>query len=156
MSLSVHIKKDFGGFLLSVDLEHESGIMGLLGASGCGKSLTLKSIAGIVTPDEGRIVLNGRVLFDSEQHMNLSPQVRNVGYLFQNYALFPNMTVEKNILCGLNREKDRNIRREKLENVLEMMELTSLSSRERRWRVFWSADRNCFSWMSHSARWTPI
>ena len=126
MSLSVHIKKDFGGFLLSVDLEHESGIMGLLGASGCGKSLTLKSIAGIVTPDEGRIVLNGRVLFDSEQHMNLSPQVRNVGYLFQNYALFPNMTVEKNILCGLNREKDRNIRREKLENVLEMMELTSL------------------------------
>ena len=62
MSLSVHIKKDFGGFLLSVDLEHESGIMGLLGASGCGKSLTLKSIAGLVTPDEGRIVLNGRVL----------------------------------------------------------------------------------------------
>ena len=100
MSLSVHIKKDFGGFLLSVDLEHESGIMGLLGASGCGKSLTLKSIAGIVTPDEGRIVLNGRVLFDSEQHMNLSPQVRNVGYLFQNYALFPNMTVKRTYFAG--------------------------------------------------------
>ncbi len=126
MSLSVHIKKDFGGFRLSVDLEHESGITGLLGASGCGKSLTLKSVAGIVTPDEGRIVLNGRVLFDSEQHINLKPQVRNVGYLFQNYALFPNMTVEKNILCGLNREKDKDVRKEKLENVMKMMELTKL------------------------------
>lgn len=123
MSLSVHIKKDFGGFLLSVDLEHESGIMGLLGASGCGKSLTLKSIAGIVTPDEGRIVLNGRVLFDSEQHMNLSPQVRNVGYLFQNYALFPNMTVEKNILYGVNnRARDGKQRQEMLDYVTYIMD----------------------------------
>ena len=127
MSLSVHIKKDFGGFCLSVDLEHESGITGLLGASGCGKSLTLKSIAGIVTPDQGRIVLNGRVLFDSEQHINLKPQMRNVGYLFQNYALFPNMTVEKNVLCGLNREKDKKLKKKKLEDALAMMELTELA-----------------------------
>ena len=107
MSLSVHIKKKLGDFRLSVDLEHPEGITGILGASGCGKSMTLKAVAGIIKPDEGRIVLDGRVLFDSEKRINRKPQEREVGYLFQNYALFPNMTVEKNILCGLRREKDR-------------------------------------------------
>ena len=124
MSLSVHIKKKFGAFGLCVDLEHEQGITGILGASGCGKSLTLKCIAGIVTPDEGQITLNGRVLFDSERKINLKPQERKVGYLFQNYALFPNMTVEKNILCGLHREKDRQVRRRKMEEAAEWMQLT--------------------------------
>ena len=103
MSLSVHIEKKLGSFRLSVDLEHPGGITGLLGASGCGKSMTLKAIAGIEKPDRGRIVLDDRVLFDSEKKINLKPQERRVGYLFQNYALFPNMTVEKNILCGLSR-----------------------------------------------------
>ena len=84
MSLSVHIKKTIGNFCLAVNFEHEAGITGLLGASGCGKSMTLKCIAGIMKPDEGKIVLNGRVLFDSEQKINLKPQERNVGYLFQN------------------------------------------------------------------------
>ena len=93
MSLSVHIKKKAGDFQLSIDVEHTDGITGILGASGCGKSMTLKCIAGIMKPDEGQIVLNGRVLFDSEKRINLRPQERNVGYLFQNYALFPNMTV---------------------------------------------------------------
>ncbi len=124
MSLSVHIKKRAGNFRLSVNLEQESGITGLLGASGCGKSMTLKCIAGIEKPDEGRIVLNGRVLFDSEKGINLKPQQRNVGYLFQNYALFPNMTAEQNILCGLVREKDRKRKKEKLEQMLQLMELT--------------------------------
>ncbi|MBS6397993.1 MAG: ATP-binding cassette domain-containing protein [Clostridiales bacterium] len=123
MSLSVHIKKKLGDFRLQIDLEHPDGITGILGASGCGKSLTLKSIAGIVTPDEGRIVLNDRVLFDSEKGIQVKPQKRRVGYLFQNYALFPNMTLEKNILCGLCREKDRQIRKEKLEEVLAVMQL---------------------------------
>ena len=67
--------------------------------------MTLRCIAGIVKPDKGRILLDGRVLFDSEQHIDLPPQQRGVGLLFQNYALFPNMTVEQNILCGLNAEK---------------------------------------------------
>lgn len=124
MSLSVHIKKKLGAFQLHVDLEHPGGMTGILGASGCGKSITLKCIAGIITPDEGRIVLNDRVLFDSEKKINLKPQERRVGYLFQNYALFPNMTVEKNILCGLCREKDRQVKRQKLEQVAELMRLT--------------------------------
>ncbi len=125
MSLSVHIRKKAGDFRLAIDFEHEDGITGILGASGCGKSMTLKCIAGIIKPDEGRIVLNGRVLFDSQQGINLKPQERNVGYLFQNYALFPNMTVEQNILCGLSKEKNKNIRREKMEQMLAVMELTA-------------------------------
>ena len=125
MSLSVHIKKNVGDFCLSVDLEHESGITGILGASGCGKSMTLKCIAGIIKPDTGRIVLNGRVLFDSEKKINLKPQDRNVGYLFQNYALFPNMSVEQNILCGLSKEKNKTLRYKLMEEMLETMELSA-------------------------------
>ena len=101
MSLSVDLEKRLGSFHLRVQFQAEGEITALLGASGCGKSMTLKCIAGIVTPDRGRIVLNGRVLFDSEKGINLPSQQRKLGYLFQNYALFPNMTVEKNILCGI-------------------------------------------------------
>ncbi|NLL36647.1 MAG: ATP-binding cassette domain-containing protein [Fretibacterium sp.] len=103
MSLSVSISKSFGpgGFHLDAHFEAQDGILALLGASGCGKSLTLKCIAGIETPDSGRIVLDGRVLFDSERRVNLTPQERRVGYLFQQYALFPNMTVAQNIAAGL-------------------------------------------------------
>ena len=66
-----------------------------------GKSVTLKCIAGIMTPDKGRIVLDGETLFDSEAHIDLTLQQRRVGYLFQQYALFPNMTVAQNIQCGI-------------------------------------------------------
>ena len=107
MSLIVDIEKDLGSFRLRSRLETDGGVVGLLGASGCGKSLTLKCIAGIEKPDRGRIVLDDTVLFDSEKHIDLKPQQRHVGYLFQNYALFPNMTVHQNILCGLHREKDK-------------------------------------------------
>lgn len=102
MRLEADIRKDFGEFFLDVHFASDSGHIGILGASGCGKSMTLRCVAGILTPDEGRIVLNGRVLFDSERHINLKPQQRHVGYLFQNYALFPNMTVEQNIRSGLH------------------------------------------------------
>ena len=100
MGLTVKIKKKLGDFLLDVEFETGEGVLGLLGASGCGKSMTLKCIAGIEKPDEGRIVLNERVLFDSEAGINVPVQKRGVGYLFQDYALFPNMTVFQNIMCG--------------------------------------------------------
>ena len=106
MSLQVQIHKKLGAFTLDVAFETRTDgpeVLGLLGASGCGKSYTLKCIAGIETPDSGRIVLDGVTLFDSERHIDLPPQKRQVGYLFQNYALFPNMTVRQNILCGLHR-----------------------------------------------------
>lgn len=104
MSLCVDIEKKLGAFRLRVQFEAQDGTTALLGASGCGKSVTLKCIAGIMTPDCGRIVLGDRVLFDSEKKIDLPPQQRRVGYLFQQYALFPNMTVEQNILCGIRRE----------------------------------------------------
>ncbi|MCR5666743.1 MAG: ATP-binding cassette domain-containing protein [Eubacterium sp.] len=107
MSLSVSIKKKIGKFRLDVTFDADVEVFALLGASGCGKSMTLKCIAGIETPDEGRIVLNDRVLFDSEQKINLPPQKRRVGYMFQDYALFPNMTVEKNIAVGMGKNPDR-------------------------------------------------
>lgn len=98
--LSVDITKDSGSFRLDVAFETDGEVMGLLGASGCGKSMTLKCIAGIERPDSGRIVLNDRVLFDSRERINIPTQKRRVGYLFQQYALFPNMTVEQNIAVG--------------------------------------------------------
>lgn len=101
MSLEVDIKKQYKGFSLHSAFKQQGGSVAILGASGCGKTITLQSIAGIVAPNEGRIVLNGRVLFDKANKINLKPQQRKVGYLFQNYALFPNMTVEQNIACAL-------------------------------------------------------
>ena len=77
--------------------------LALLGASGCGKSVTLKCVAGILTPDEGQITLDGVTLFDSAARIDLPPQRRQVGYLFQEYALFPNMTVRQNIAAAVRR-----------------------------------------------------
>lgn len=106
--LVVDIIKRLGEFDLKVKFTLADERMAMLGASGCGKSMTLKCIAGIETPDSGRIVLNDRVLYDSEKKINLPPQKRRVGYLFQNYALFPNMTVKDNIGFALkgNRQKE--------------------------------------------------
>ncbi len=105
MSLIVRIEKDLGAFHLRVNFESENGVHGLLGASGCGKSMTLRCIAGVVKPDRGHIEVNGRVLFDSETGVDLPPQQRRVGLLFQNYALFPNMTVEQNLRAALRGQK---------------------------------------------------
>lgn len=110
MGLEVNIQKRLGRFFLDAAFTHSEGVMGLLGQSGCGKSVTLRCLAGIIKPDSGRIVLNGRVLFDAEKKINLPPQERRVGFLFQDYVLFPNMTVEENIKVGMQgtrREKER-------------------------------------------------
>ena len=101
MALSVDIEKNLGSFRLRSRFETGDETLALCGASGCGKSMTLKCIAGILRPDKGKIVLNGRTLFDSEKHIDLPPQKRRVGYLFQQYALFPNLTVEQNIAVAL-------------------------------------------------------
>lgn len=108
MPLTVQIKKQYGRFCLDVDFSAQPGeVLALLGASGCGKSTTLKCIAGIHHPDQGRIELDGQVLFDSARKIDLPPQRRRIGYLFQQYALFPNMTVEQNILAGLRHMEKR-------------------------------------------------
>lgn len=102
MRLEVDIKKKAGDFELAVSFACDNNVTAILGESGCGKSMTLKCIAGIETPDDGRIVLDGRVLFDSKEKINLPPQQRKIGYMFQDYALFPNMTVRENIEIAQN------------------------------------------------------
>ena len=111
-SLKVNIQKELNEFDLEVAFELKNKRLGILGPSGCGKSMTLKSIAGIVDPDNGVISLTTNektTYFDSKNKINLKPQDRNVGYLFQNYALFPNMTVEENVACGLSKDDDKKI-----------------------------------------------
>jgi len=126
MSLIVNIKKRLGSFYLDVSLESGGGVTGLLGSSGSGKSVTLMCIAGIVRPDSGKIILNGETLFDSERHINLTPQRRRTGYLFQNYALFPNMTVRQNILCGLHNERIKSKRENIFDKMIGLMDLRGL------------------------------
>ena len=126
MSLIVDIRKDLGGFVLDAAFEAKGGVTTLLGPSGCGKSLTLKCIAGIEKPDSGHIELDGRVLYDSRRRINLRPQQRRVGYLFQNYALFPNMTLRQNILCGMRALKSREEKEQRLGEMLAMMRLEGL------------------------------
>jgi molybdate transport system ATP-binding protein len=114
--LKVDIKKKLNKFTLEVAFNVSIETLAILGPSGCGKSMTLKCIAGVETPDEGYIELNDRVLFDSAKKINLPPQQRRVGYLFQNYALFPNMTVEQNIAAAIksDRKTKANIVSEKI------------------------------------------
>lgn len=107
--LEVQIYKKLAEFDLDASFQVDDNILGLMGASGSGKSMTLKCIAGIETPDQGRIVLNNRVLFDSEKKINVPIQKRNVGYMFQSYALFPNMNVYENISVGLRARKVKDV-----------------------------------------------
>lgn len=129
MSLIVKIKKDFGKFVLNADFKAENGITCLLGASGSGKSMTLKCIAGLVTPDSGYIELDGTVFYDSEKKIDLSPQERRVGYLFQNYALFPNMTVWKNLMCAMHQEKNKEEKERRGKEILKLLQLDGLEKR---------------------------
>ncbi len=128
MALQVNIRKKFSGFELNVEFETDGGCMGILGASGCGKTMTLKCVAGIEKPDQGRIVLNGKVLFDSEKGINLPARERRVGYLFQNYALFPTMTVEENLSIVLPGKK-----KDKLPLVAEQLKRFQLEGLEKRY-----------------------
>ncbi|MDD7408789.1 MAG: ATP-binding cassette domain-containing protein [Anaerovoracaceae bacterium] len=131
MSLDLKIKKDLGNFKLDIEVQAGNEVLALLGASGCGKSMTLRCISGIVTPDEGHVIVNGRTLFDSEKGINLSPQERHVGLLFQNYALFPNMTVEQNIMMGMNGFKmSRSDKKKRANEMIEKFYLDGLGRRK--------------------------
>ncbi len=164
MSLSVDIRRHLAGFDLdgSFEVADARETLALLGPSGCGKSMTLKCVAGIVTPDEGRIVLNDRVLFDSAAGVNLRPQERRVGYLFQSYALFPNMTVEQNVGVGvLGASKE-----ERAARVAEQVRAFRLDASRRSarrsspaasssaspWPASWPASPSCCFWTSPSRR----
>lgn len=110
MSLYINIEKQLPSFNLKVNFEHKNGVLGFLGASGSGKSISLKCISGLETPSKGKIIINDKIIYDSEKKINLSPQKRKIGYLFQNYALFPNMNIIDNIEIGISKlnEKEKN------------------------------------------------
>ena len=127
MAIEVRIHREFDDFKLDVQFQSESRRIGILGASGCGKSLTLKSIAGIERPETGKIESAGKVFFDSAKKIWMPPQERNVGYLFQNYALFPTITVEKNIGIALRCGK-----KEKEKKVRDMIDRFSLQGLEKK------------------------
>jgi molybdate transport system ATP-binding protein len=124
--LEAHIEKTLGAFRLNVELTAGNETLALLGASGAGKTLTLKCLAGVVKPDRGRIVVDGRTWFDSEKRVCVPPQERGVGLLFQSYALFPNMTVRQNLLCGLRRGTPRREREAEAARLAERFCLTGL------------------------------
>ena len=127
--LKFNIQKKLKEFDLNISFELKKGCLGILGPSGCGKSMTLKSIAGIVDPDNGFVSLTSdkeNVYFDSNNEINIKPQKRNVGYLFQNYALFPNMTVEENVAAGLEKDHDEKI-------VYDMIKRFHLDGLEKRY-----------------------
>ncbi len=100
--LDIDVTRILPGFSLRAVFTARGGALGLLGSSGSGKSMTLRSIAGLEVPDSGRIILNGRVLFDSKERISLAPAQRRIGMVFQDYALFPHLTARENIAFGLH------------------------------------------------------
>ena len=131
-ALEMQVERALENFTLQVSLCTGTGAVGLLGASGAGKSMTLRMIAGVVAPDGGRIVLNGRVLYDSAVGRNVPSAKRRIGVVFQDYALFPHQTVAENVGFGLNAlpEQERRARVDRQLNLMHISELANLYPRE--------------------------
>ena len=128
IGLFVDIEKYLPGFNLSVTFNCQNQPLGLLGASGSGKSLILRSLAGVETPSRGRIVLNGRILFDSEKGINLPSRQRRIGFVVQNYALFPHLTVAENIAFGLSKNLSKKVIKQQIANQLELVQLLGMEN----------------------------
>jgi molybdate transport system ATP-binding protein len=117
-------------FVLKAAFSSREGFVVIFGPSGAGKTLTLQSIAGLLTPDSGKIVLRESVLFDSKSRINIPPQHRNIGYVFQDYALFPHLTVFENVGFGLRKRWPQPLSRPhrlKVEEFLEIFEIPHLA-----------------------------
>jgi molybdate transport system ATP-binding protein len=125
---AVEITKRLPGFTLDVAWTAGDGVAVLFGPSGAGKTLTLQCLAGLIHPDAGRIVVDDRVLFDAAAGVNLPPQQRRVGYVFQGYALFPHLTVAENVGFGL-RDRPRAVRDTRVADVIARLDLGGLERR---------------------------
>ena len=128
-----NVSKHYGKVLAVDHLDLQilnNSFVTLLGPSGCGKTTILRMIAGLETPEEGKIIIGNKTVFDSEAGINLSPGKRNVGFLFQNYALWPHMTVHQNIAFGLENLKwDRKKIKERVKELLFMLQIEQLENR---------------------------
>jgi molybdate transport system ATP-binding protein len=126
--LKVDIKRTLSDFKLDVSLCIDHDLLVILGPSGSGKTMTLQCIAGLILPDEGNIELNGKTLFDAVQGINLPAQQRRIGFVFQNYALFPHLTVWENISYGV-RHLGRPEATTRVNQLLEIMHVGGLEHR---------------------------
>ncbi len=129
IKLNVHKTLSLSGnkIKFSIDISLREGLFyTLYGSSGAGKTTVLRMLAGITQPTEGKIEVNGKKWFDSTSRINLKPQERNIGFVFQDYALFPNMTVRENLLFALNNKKDDSI----IDELIEIMELGDFQNRK--------------------------
>ncbi len=118
--IQASIQKELPGFTLSVDFEAAVGVTVLFGASGAGKTLTLECVAGFAKPDDGCIRLNGRTLFEGKGETNVRPQLRSCGYVFQDHALFPHMTVRQNVaFAAAQTDVDDLLRRFRITDVAD-------------------------------------
>ena len=128
-----HVTKRFDKFVAVQDLDlqiQDRGFITLLGPSGCGKTTTLRMIAGLETPTSGRILIDGTPVFDSEKGINLPPNKRDIGFLFQNYALWPHMTVYENIAFGLEMLKwDKARIRKRVDELLALLKIEQFEKR---------------------------
>ena len=129
-----NVRKEFGNKFVAVDnlnmLIEDRSFITLLGPSGCGKTTTLRMIAGLETPTSGQIIIDGVTVFDAEKGINVPPDKRDVGFLFQNYALWPHMTVYKNIAFGLENLKwPKDKIAERVEELLKMLKIEQFGSR---------------------------
>jgi molybdate transport system ATP-binding protein len=120
--------RESAGFFLEVEFQAAAGVTVLFGPSGSGKTLTLDAIAGFVKPDAGRILLDDEILFDGASGVNLPPRRRNCGYVFQNYALFPHMTLRANLMFGADR-LPRLERHRRVTEILERFHLKDVAGR---------------------------
>src|SRR5918994_70120 len=126
--LDIRLTKRLPGFALDVAWTAGDGVVALFGPSGAGKTLTLQCLAGLVRPDEGRIVVDGRVCLDTTAGIDVPPQQRRLGYVFQGYALFPHLSVADNVGFGL-RDRPRRERDDRVRAVLARLELEGLDRR---------------------------
>jgi molybdate transport system ATP-binding protein len=126
--LQVSLRKGLAAFDLDVEWQAGDGVAVLFGPSGAGKTVTLQCLAGLMRPDAGRVVVDGRVLFDSDAGVSVPPQQRRVGYVFQGYALFPHLTVAGNVGFGL-RDRPRPERQRRTKEVLARLGIEDLADR---------------------------
>lgn len=130
MSISFKLLKKLNYFDLDVELSMENELLVIEGASGAGKTTILNCLAGIVAPDDGKITIDGKVVFNHTDKVNIPAEKRGIGYLFQNYALFPHMTVRGNVLYGLKNKKEykrKSTRKELLDYADYMMETLGIA-----------------------------